>query len=1251
MTGGGAIQSGRDFFVSYTAVDLGWAEWVAWYLDEAGYTVRLQAWDFPAGSNWVREMDRGVRWSRHIVAIVSADYLTSVFATAEWQAAWRADPTGERRILLPVRVADCPMPGLLGQISAVDLFGVAEPVARDRLLSAARGAVSPVRAKPARAPRFPTARFPGRLWGVPELGDTAVARPANEAELLDALLDRGARAGAVTVLEGMGGFGKTTLAGQVCRRPEVQEAFHGGLLWVAVGGMDRDGPELAKAISGLCSQLSGQAVALSDPMAAGARLAELVAGLGPTLVVIDDVWSRQQLAPFVVVGRHCHLLVMTRNRGVTPPGGTSVIVDQMTREEATAVLCGHTRRVPAPLLDRLIALTGRWPVLLGIATECLAEYVADGADPAEAAAWLADRLEAGGPAALDAGNDAGRDRAVAATVDASLSWLDPEDQARYAELAIFPEGVDVPAGVLELLWGATGELDRTSVDRLRTALVRLHLVQGLWGRRQPAVRLHEVIRSYLRHREGQAAVQAGNRALVTAARTLAGSPPGTGPTPWWSLPQDDGYLASHLVYHLVEAGLAAEGAALVGDLRWVEATIRRTGSTLAAEADLDTVGGVQGEPLAGALGRIGHLLPGPGHPTALSSTLAARLHGVPGVEKAVRTYRVSLPRPRLEPAWPLPDQPQPVQLRVLTGHTGGVLGVVFSPCGQLAASVGDDATVRVWEVATGVKRAAFQTRAGRLFGVAFSPDGRLLAAAGDDEAVRVWEVATGAEHAALRGHAAWARGVAFSSDGRFLASACDDGTVRVWEVAGCTKAADLAGHVGEVYGVAFSPDGRLIASAGGDGTVRLWDVAGREEVAIFGRPPPFNAVVQRRAGEVYSVAFSPDGRLLAATDDATVRIWDMTTHKRVAVIAGHPGEVYSVAFSPDGRLLASAGDDNTVRLWEVATGTQVAVFTGHARPVNGCAFSPDGRLLASAGDDTTVRVWEAAAAKAAVRAGHPGEVWCCAFSPDGRLLAFGCDATVRVWDVEDQAQIAVLTGHRDTVRSVAFSPDGRLLASADDGAKAAVRIWDPATGTERTVLTSDAWRVRRCVFSPDGRSVFAVDRDATVREWDLVTGVERIACDGRAMPAKGLSFSPGGRLVAAGYGADLRVCEVATGTQVAVLTGRTRTARVRGTAFSPDGQFLASAADDGTVRVLSMAAGTEHTVLTGHTGPVRSVAFSLDSRLLAATGDGFVRVWDLATGAPIAELWTACALYTCTWHGNRLALAGDAGIYVLNYIP
>ena len=103
-SGGGA---GRDFFVSYTQADRAWAEWIAWSLEEDGYQVLVQAWDFVPGSNWVGKMQDGARDAARTVAVLSDAYLASEYGGAEWQAAWASDPSGAGRKLLVVRVAEC----------------------------------------------------------------------------------------------------------------------------------------------------------------------------------------------------------------------------------------------------------------------------------------------------------------------------------------------------------------------------------------------------------------------------------------------------------------------------------------------------------------------------------------------------------------------------------------------------------------------------------------------------------------------------------------------------------------------------------------------------------------------------------------------------------------------------------------------------------------------------------------------------------------------------------------------------------------------------------------------------------------------------------------------------------------------------------------------------------------------------------------------------------------------------------------
>jgi len=178
-TGTTSGGKGWDFFVSYTQADRRWAEWIAWALEEAGWRVLVQAWDFTPGSNWIRGMDNGVSHATRTVVVLSDAYARSVYGAAEWRAAWAADPDGATRKLLVARIEDCARPGLLGQVVSFDLFGVAQDDAQAELLRAAHLAVSGQRAKPATAPPFPSApaAAPARP-PFPDAADQPTATPA-----------------------------------------------------------------------------------------------------------------------------------------------------------------------------------------------------------------------------------------------------------------------------------------------------------------------------------------------------------------------------------------------------------------------------------------------------------------------------------------------------------------------------------------------------------------------------------------------------------------------------------------------------------------------------------------------------------------------------------------------------------------------------------------------------------------------------------------------------------------------------------------------------------------------------------------------------------------------------------------------------------------------------------------------------------------------------------------------------------------
>ena len=343
--------------------------------------------------------------------------------------------------------------------------------------------------------------------------------------------------------------------------------------------------------------------------------------------------------------------------------------------------------------------------------------------------------------------------------------------------------------------------------------------------------------------------------------------------------------------------------------------------------------------------------------------------------------------------------------------------MAFSPDGKTLASGsgdgvlgGSNGTVRLWDMATQQQIAALTGYQNKVSSVAFSPDGKTLASGSWDGTVRLWDLATHQWTGNTLRSTNAVSSVAFSPDGKILASGSFDDTVRLWDVAsGRQIGQPLTGPSALVDSVAFSPDGKTLASGSYDGTVRLWDAATHQQI---GNP------LTRHAGAVDSVAFSPDGKTLASvsndatggaarSEDGTVQLWDVATGRQIGnPLTGHAGEVLSVAFSPDGKTLASGNADQTVRLWNVATGRQIGQpltgNTGFADEfVDAVAFSPDGKTLASGSYDGTVRLWDLATGR---QIGNPltgrGKVLSVAFSPDGKTLASGGDDDIaRLWDV------------------------------------------------------------------------------------------------------------------------------------------------------------------------------------------------------------------------------------------------------------
>jgi len=555
----------------------------------------------------------------------------------------------------------------------------------------------------------------------------------------------------------------------------------------------------------------------------------------------------------------------------------------------------------------------------------------------------------------------------------------------------------------------------------------------------------------------------------------------------------------------------------------------------------------------------------------------------------------------------------------LTGHTGWITDLKYSPDGTLLASASTDGSVRLWDTATGKHKITLNEHKFHAFSVVFSPDNKRLVSRGHDAIVRLWDTDTGEQKATIENcyHGA----MTFLPDGSTLAisQGSDKVTIRLWNTRSGEPKVELDAQIDGVLSAVFSPDGSKLVAAEDwqNTTIRWWDVNINEFAAVHNnkkrrgesqRKAHHAEIVQNTSGSSSLLKFSPDGATLASWNYYEICLWNAETGDQITKIRypsqrdhryGRP----FVTYSEDGATFACGNGSKKMWLFDAKTYKYRAVLdeyigVRYATVLPPAELSPDGATLVIAKRDKTLRLFDAhTGIQRATLTGHTDEVDTFAFSSNGTMLASGsADKTVLLWDVQTGEVLKMLVGHTDSVRKVVFSPDGETLASASKE----ILVWNTLTGEKRYALEGPA----SVAFSPDGKTL-VTGGEWEINIWDALTGKHKKTISEHQDKSGLLAFSPDGTSFVSS-GETVQLWEASTGKNLSTLSNK---AGYGALAFSMDGKMLAGA-NGSSIELWDVSLHQHIATLRGHNSSVTSIAFSpKDGTLTSASYDGTIVLW------------------------------------------
>ncbi|RZM75412.1 AAA-like domain-containing protein [Leptolyngbya iicbica] len=442
------------------------------------------------------------------------------------------------------------------------------------------------------------------------------------------------------------------------------------------------------------------------------------------------------------------------------------------------------------------------------------------------------------------------------------------------------------------------------------------------------------------------------------------------------------------------------------------------------------------------------------------------------------------------------------------GHDDFVWDVAFSPDSQTLASASWDNTLKLWSMngqrlQTFANRQVSEKGENRLVSVTFSPNGQTIAT-GDWYGDVIWWQRDGTWLRTQSEHDNAVISLAFSPDGQTLASSSWDDTIKFWNTEG-NLIKTLAGHATGTWEVQFAGDNQRLISGGGDSLLRLWQLQ-----------PESLTVLRGHQASVWGVAWTPDGHIVSASADGTLKQWNAQNHLQHSITVER-GESWTVAVSPNDGAIAAVHNDGSLTLWDGAGNLRQTVLA-HEDVAFDVAYNANGQAIATTGWDGAIRLWSDDGTAQQTLIADQQRLNAVAFSPDDQwLAAVGDDQILRLWQRQASGQFVIppqieLTADTENLLDVAFSPDSQYVATAGEGGL--VKLWTLAGEPVKT-LEGHTARVNAIAFIPSnsglptdwGTVLVTASWDKSIKLWGL-DGTLRLTLEGHEERVLDVDFAP-----------------------------------------------------------------------------------------------------------------------------------------------